>query len=148
MKILLTKPNISTEEINLVTKTIESDWIAQGPMVEKFENIFANYVGSKYAVATNSGTSALHLSIMALNIKKGDKVIIPSFSFIATTNAVEHSGARPVFVDINKETYNIDETKIEKAITLKTKAIMPVDQLGLPYNIDGVNKIAKKHTKK
>ena len=109
---------------------------------------FANYVGSKYSLGLNSGTDALHLALRALNIGRGDEVITTAFTFVATASAIGLAGATPVFVDINKDTFNIDPDKIEAAITPKTKAIIPVHLYGQPADMDKIMAIAKKHNLK
>jgi len=135
-------------EEKLVSGVIRSGWIAQGRMVEDFEKKVARYTGAKYAVATSSGTTALHLALLVSGVGPGDEVIIPSFSFIATANAVVYSGAKPVFIDIDLATYNIDADEIEKFMKRssgKVKAIMPVHQFGLPCDIDSISNIAKRY---
>ena len=109
---------------------------------------FATYVGSKYSLGLNSGTDALHLALRALNIGKGDEVITTAFTFVATASAIGLAGATPVFVDINKDTFNIDADKIEAAITPKTKAIIPVHLYGQPAEMDKIMEIAKRHNLK
>ncbi|MEM3673263.1 MAG: DegT/DnrJ/EryC1/StrS family aminotransferase [Candidatus Bathyarchaeia archaeon] len=142
-------PQIGEEEIEAVTKVLKSGILTHGlgagPMVKKFETEFANFVGAKYAVAFNSGTAALHSALMAAGIGKGDEVILPSFTFVATAEVVALVGAKPVFVDINPETYNISPELIEKAVTKKTKAIIPVDLYGLSANMRPIREIADKH---
>ena len=132
----ISKPYFNKNEEKALSDVIKSGWVMQGPMVSEFEEKFAQYVGTKYAVAVSSGTAALHLSLLALGIGEGDEVIIPSFSFIATANAVAHCGASPVFIDIDQRTYNISPEKIEEYLAgvskkknKKVKAIMPVHQL-------------------
>ena len=119
--------------------------LASGPKVKEFEKRFAKYVGVKYAVATSSGTTALHLALLSLGIGRGDEVIVPSFSFIATANAILFCGAKPVFCDIDPKTYNIDTNKIEKLITKRTKAILPVHLYGQPADFKPIMEIAEKH---
>src|SRR4030066_597011 len=145
IKIPITRPYFGEEEKKLVLQVIDSGWVSQGPMVAEFEKRFAEYVGAKYAVATTSCTTAMHAALSVSGIGSGDEVIVPSLSFIATANAVVHCRATPVFVDIDSETCNMDAAKIEKAITQKTKFIMPVHQMGLPSEIDSIKKIANKH---
>ncbi|MBM4146644.1 MAG: DegT/DnrJ/EryC1/StrS family aminotransferase [Nitrospira sp.] len=147
-KIPITKPFLGEEEKQLVSLVIDSGWVSQGPRVAEFEEAFAAYVGAKYAVATTSCTTALHAALSVSGIGPGDEVILPSLSFIASANSIVHCGATPVFVDINSETCNIDVTRIEPAITEKTKAIMPVHQMGLAADIDAVRIIAEKHSLK
>lgn len=145
MKIPITKPYLGREEEKAVVRVLRSGWLAQGQKVKEFEEAVASYVGAKYAVATTSCTTSLHLALVALGIEKGDEVIVPSYTFIATANAVLYCGARPVFVDVNIETYNLDPTKIEAKITRKTKAIIPVHQVGLPCDMDAILKIAARY---
>ncbi len=149
----ISKPYFNKDEQKILSDVIKSGWVMQGPMVSEFEEKFAQYVGTKYAAAVSSGTAALHLSLLAIGIKAGDEVIIPSFSFIATANAVAHCGASPVFIDIDQRTYNISPEKIEEYLAgvskkknKKVKAIMPVHQLGMPADMDYIIAIAKKHS--
>jgi len=139
---------IDKEDINSVCKAIKSDWITQGPFVEKFEQSLANYSGAKYGVAVSSGTSALHLAYLTIGIKKDDEVIIPANTFVATANMTIACGAKPVFCDIRLDTYNIDESKIEKLITKKTKAIVAVHFAGHPCNMREIWRIARRHNLK
>jgi len=145
MKIPLMRPFIGREEEREVVKVLRSGWVTQGPKVEEFERVVAHYVGAKYAVATSSATTALFLSLYIKGIGSGNEVIVPSFSFIASANVIIHAGAKPVFVDMDPRTYNMDPAKIEGALTKKTKAILAVDQVGLPCDLDLIHKIAKKH---
>ena len=142
-------PKIGKEEIEAVVKVLESGILTHGlgagPMVTQFEKDFAKFVGAKHAIAVNTGTAALHLALSAADIKTGDEVILPSFTFVATAEVVVIAGAKPVFVDIDPETYNISPEKIEKRITEKTKAVMPVDLYGLPANMQPIKEIAEKH---
>ena len=147
-KIPITKPYLGEEEKQLVSQVIDSGWVSQGPKVAEFEEQFASYAGSRYAIATTSCTTALHAALTVSGIGPGDKVIVPSLSFIATANSVVHCGATPVFVDIDPDTCNIDPKKIEEALTQKTKAIMPVHQMGLPADIDAIKNIADTHNLK
>lgn len=148
MNIPITRPFIDEEEIKAVTTVIQSGWVSQGPKVAEFEERFAEYVGARYAIATTSCTTALHSALVVSGIGSGDEVIIPSLSFIATANSVVYTGATPVFVDIDPETCNIDPDKIEGAITEKTKAIMPVHQMGLPIDMDTIKEIVDKYNLK
>ncbi len=141
----ITKPYLGEEEKQVVSQVIESGWVSQGPKVAEFEERFAEYVGARYAVATTSCTTALHAAIAVSGLGPGDEVIVPSLSFIATANSVVYCNAIPVFADIDPETCNIDVEKIEGAITKKTKAIMPVHQMGLPADLDSIQKIADKY---
>jgi len=141
----ITKPDLGEEEKRLVSQVIESGWVSQGPKVAEFEEIFARYVGARYAVATTSCSTALHAALSVSCIGPGDEVIVPSLSFIATANSVLYCGATPVFIDVDQETCNIDVQKIEEAVTGKTKAIMPVHQMGLPVDLDPIKAIAEKN---
>lgn len=143
MNIPITKPYFSKEEEEAVIHAIRSGWVTQGPKVLEFENDFSKYVGSSFAVATTSCTTALFLALKVLGIKAGDEVICPSLSFIATANSIMHLDAIPRFVDIDPKTYNIDPALIKKSITKKTRAIMPVHQGGLACDLDEINKIAR-----
>ena len=138
-------PKIGDEEINEVVDSLKSGWITTGPKVKRFEEEFARYVGAKYAVATFSCTSALHLSVVALGIGKGDEVITTPYTFASTAHVILHTGATPVFVDVNPETFQIDENKIEEKISPRTKAILPVHYGGNPCNIGRILEIAKEH---
>lgn len=141
----IAQPSFGKEEIDAVAKVLESGIVAQGPQVSEFEKKFALYCGAKYAVAVNSGTAALHAALYACGIKEGDEVITTPFTFMATANAILQLGATPVFCDIEPITFNIDPAKLEEKITKKTKAILPVDIFGHPYNAEAINKIAAKH---
>ncbi len=143
--ISLSKQDITEREISAVTDVLRSNALSLGPKLPEFEKKIADFVGAKYAVAVNSGTSALHLCVRALGITDGDEVITTPFSFIASSNCVIFEKAKPVFVDIEPDTLNIDIEQIEKAITPKTKAIIPVHVFGLPANMDAIMKIAEKY---
>lgn len=138
-------PNFGEEEIAEVVDTLRSGWVSTGPKTKKFEGEFAAYVGAKYAVALNSCTAGLHLSLVVSAIGPGDEVILPTMTFGATANVVEHVGARPVFVDIDPVTLCIDPKQIEKAITPKTKAVIPVHYGGMPSAMDEIRAIADAH---
>jgi len=138
------KPKIGYEEIREVMDVIRSGMLAQGKKVEEFENAFAKKMKVPYAIACSSGTAALHMAYLALDIGPGDEVITTPFTFVATINMIKAVGATPVFVDI-KNDFNIDETLIESAITEKTKAIVPVHMFGNPCNMEVIESIAKKH---
>ncbi|WP_414470336.1 DegT/DnrJ/EryC1/StrS family aminotransferase [Methanobacterium sp. ACI-7] len=141
----IAKPFIGDEEIKEVEAVLKSGMIAQGPKVAEFEQKFADYIGTNYAVATSSGTTALHVALLAAGIGKEDEVITTPFSFAATANSILYVNAKPVFVDIDPKTYNIDPKRIEEAITDKTKAIMPVHLYGQPAEMNKINKIAEEH---
>jgi dTDP-4-amino-4,6-dideoxygalactose transaminase len=135
------KPYVGEEEAQAASEAIRSGWLAQGTRVAQFEKAVAEYVGVPEAVATSNGTTALHLALVAIGVGPGDEVICPSFTFIATANAIRHTGAMPIFVDIDPRTYNIDPSLVEAAITPRTKAIMPVDQIGLAADLPAICEI-------
>ncbi|WP_424354151.1 DegT/DnrJ/EryC1/StrS family aminotransferase [Methanobacterium sp. MBAC-LM] len=141
----IAKPFIGDEEIKEVEAVLRSGFIAQGPKVAEFEEKFAEYISTRHAVATSSGTTALHVALLCAGIGKGDEVITTPFSFAATANSVLYAGGKPVFVDIDPKTYNINPEKIEEAITDKTKAILPVHLYGQPADMDQICKIAEDH---
>lgn len=141
----MAKPQIGPDEKQAVMEVLDSGIIAQGPRTKAFEDAFAAMCGTKYAVATSSGTTALHIAMLAHKISEGDEVITSAFTFIASANSVLYVGARPVFVDIDPRTFNLDVTQIEAAITPKTKAILPVHLFGLSCEMDAIEAIAKKH---
>jgi perosamine synthetase len=147
--IQINAPQIGKEEIEAVVRVMKSGGLTHGlgagPMVTEFEKSFAKYVKTKHAVAMNSGTAALHSSLAAAGIGHGDEVILPSFTFVATAEVVAMIGAKPVFVDINPDTYTISPTAVEKAITKKTKAVMPVDLYGLPADMKPIREVTNKH---
>lgn len=145
MQINLSGPDISQAEIDAVLQVMHSTTLSLGPKLGEFESAFAKYTNRKYGVAVNSGTSALHLAMLSLGITAGDEVISTPFSFIATTNCIMMVDAKPVLVDIDPVTYNIDHTQIESKITDKTKCIIPVEVFGNPDGIDKVCDIAKKN---
>jgi perosamine synthetase len=136
VQIPFAKPHFTGREGELVAEVIASGWVSQGPKVRQFEQAFAARVGAAEAVATTSCTTALQLALYVIGVGPGDEVIVPSLSFIATANSVWHCGATPVFVDIDPDTYNLDPDAAEHAITERTKAIMPVHQVGLPADMD------------
>ena len=140
----IARPLIGEEEQALVRATLESGSLAQGPRVRELEERFAAFIGVPHAVATSSGTTALHLALLALDIGPGDEVITTPFTFIASANSILYTGARPVFVDVDEETFNIDPAKIETAITPRTRAIMPVDLYGYPAELDAITEIAQR----
>jgi len=143
--IVFGSPHIGKEEITEMVKTLKSGWIGTGPKVAKFEWQISEYVGAKYGLALNSCTAGLHLSLLVCGIGPGDEVITTPLTFCATVNTIIHCGAKPVFVDVDKKTMNIDAGRIEKAITKRTKAILPVHLAGRPCEMDEIMKIAKKH---
>src|SRR6267378_5944631 len=145
LNIPITKPSLTEEEARAPFESIKSGWVTQGPKVAEFEKAVAAYVGAKQGVATTSCTTGLHLALAAIGIGPGDEVIVPSFTFIASANAILYTGATVVFCEVDPRTYNADPSDIEKRITKRTKAIMPVDQIGLACDIGAINEIAKRH---
>ncbi|MBU0581135.1 MAG: DegT/DnrJ/EryC1/StrS family aminotransferase [Candidatus Margulisbacteria bacterium] len=139
------EPLIEEPEIKEVEASLRSGWIGTGPKVAKFEEMFSNYIGTKYAIALHSCTAGLHLAMLVSGIKPGDEVITTPMTFCATANAIIHAGGKPVFVDIDRNTMNIDPKRIEKAITPRTKAIIPVHLAGRPCEMDPIMAIAQKH---
>lgn len=136
---------IDAGDIKAVVKVLKSDWLTQGPAVREFEKSLAKYCNAKHAVAVSNGTAALHLAYLTAGLGTGDEVITTPNTFVATTNMLLAIGAKPVFCDIRLDNYNLDETKIEKLITSKTKAIVPVHFGGHPCDMDKILNIAKKH---
>ena len=145
MKIPLSGPDITQAEIDAVVAVLRSPNLSLGPKLVEFETAFADYLGRRYAVAVNSGTSALHLCMLALGIGPGDEVITTPFSFVATTNCILMVGAKPVFVDIDPVSYNIDIDRIAEKITSRTKALLPVEVFGNPLGIDRAYDLARRH---
>lgn len=141
----ITRLSVGEEEVAAAAEAIRSGWLSQGKRVQQFEEAVASYVGARHAIATNSCTTALHLSLIAAGVQPGDEVICPSFSFIASANAVLYAGANPVFVDIDPQTYNIDVGHVEASITPRTSAILPVSQIGLAADIPALLDIGRQH---
>lgn len=141
----ITRPSLTREEADAAAEAILSGWLSQGPRVQEFETAVAGYTGAAHAIATSNCTTALHLALIAAGVGPGDEVICPSFSFVATANAIVHAGGTPVFVDIDPRTYNIDPALIGPAISQRTRAIVPVDQIGLAADIPAVMRIAREH---
>jgi perosamine synthetase len=139
------RPYLGEEEAAAAREAILSGWVTQGPHVAAFEEEFAAYVGAPYACAVSSCTAALHLALLAAGVRPGDEVITVSHSFIATANAIRYCGANPVFVDIDPRTYNMSPSLLEAAITPRTRAIMPVHQMGMPCELPNVLAIARRH---
>ena len=137
------RPYITEDEINEVVDSIQSGWLTMGPKTIRFEEEFRRYIGSANAVSLNSCTAALHLSLKAVGVKEGDEVIVPTMTFTATAEVVTYFKARPIIVDIDKDTHNISLSSMEKAITKKTKAVIPVHFGGQPSDMDGIMEIAK-----
>ena len=136
---------INDDDVKAVNEVMCSDWLTTGPKVTEFEEEFASFVGTKHAVAVNSGTAALHAAYASLGIGPGDEVIVPAMTFAATANAAVFCGAAPVIVDVEPDTLLIDVSKVESAITNKTKVIAAVDYAGQPCNYDALQEIADKH---
>lgn len=139
------KPSISEEAIAEVVATLRSGWITTGPRVQKFEEMLAEYHGGRRALCVSSATAGLHIALLALGLQEGDEVITTPLTFVATLNTIEMSGARPVLVDIDLKTLNINADAIEAAITPKTKVIMPVHYAGLPCDMEKIYELAKKY---
>lgn len=148
-QIPLMKPFINSEEVaNEIKEILDSGWISQGPKVQEFESLFAEFVGARYAVATNSCTSAIHLALICSDVICGDEVILADHTCMADANAVIMSGATPVFADVDPKTFNITPETVEKKITDRTKAILLIDQIGLPCDIDAFKELAAKYNLK
>lgn len=138
-------PLIDDREIEEIIDSLKSGWITTGPKVKRFEEKFSEFLGCKNNIAVNSCTSAIHLSLAVNDFKNGDEVITTPFTFVSTVNMIEHQNLKPVLVDIDKDTYNLDPSKIEENITKNTKAIIPVDYAGQPCDIDEIKKIAEEY---
>ncbi len=151
MKIPITKPYIGEEEKKAACDVLESGWLVNGPKVAEFEKMVCQYSGAKFAKATTSCTTALHLALVALGVGIGDEVLVPSFTYVASANAIEYTGAKPVFVDIDLETFNIASQKIEEKLERakrqgsSVKAVMPVHLFGLVADMDAIMKIAEQY---
>lgn len=137
-KIKLSEPSITQESISDVVAVLESGWLTQGSKVAEFEDDFKKYMGTSHALAVNSATSGLHLALMSLGIGLGDEVIVPSFTWVATANAVELCGAKPIFVDIDLETLNINSERVLEKISAQTKAIIVVHLFGKPFDVENL----------
>lgn len=144
-KIPLLRPFFDSEELKEIQKVLESGWVSQGPKVKEFEKKVADYLGVKYAIAVANCTSALHLSSLSLGIKQGDEVLVADYTFPATGHSVLYCGAKPVFVDVDLRTYNINPERIEGKITERTKAIIPVHTFGQPAEMDRIKEISEKY---
>lgn len=136
---------ISKADIKGVLNVLKSDWLTQGPSIDNFEKALAKYCGVKYAIVCSNGTTGLHMAYLAAGLKAGDEAILTPNTFVATANMLLSCGVKPVFVDIRLDSYNLDESKIEAAITKKTKAIIPVHFAGQPCEMDSLRKIARKN---
>ncbi len=142
-------PKIGEEEVQAVVKVLRSGMLTSGlgagPMVTEFERNYAKFASVKHAIAMNTGTAALHSAVAAMGVKQGDEVVLPSFTFVATAEAVILAGGKPVFTDIDSETFNLSPEAVEKALTKKTKAILPVDLYGYSADMKPLREIASKH---
>src|SRR3954466_5057640 len=141
----IAKPTIGEAELEAVRRPLGSGWVTQGPEVAAFEAEFAAFVGAPHACAVSNCTTALHLALLVAGVGAGDEVIAPSHSFIATANAIRYCGARPVFVDIDPATFNMDPALLEAAITPRTRAIMPVHQMVMPCDLSAILNVANRH---
>ncbi|OGY21972.1 MAG: UDP-4-amino-4,6-dideoxy-N-acetyl-beta-L-altrosamine transaminase [Candidatus Chisholmbacteria bacterium RIFCSPLOWO2_01_FULL_49_14] len=141
----LSVPTIGKEEISEVVKTLHSGWLTTGPKTQRFERLFARYIGVKHAVALNSCSAGLHLALLAHRIGPGDEVVLPSFTFASTANMVVNVGAIPVFADITKDTFTIDPVDVEEKLTRKTRAVLVVHYGGHPADLNKIQRIARKH---
>ncbi len=144
----MAKPELDQSDINEVLEVLSSGRLALGPKAQEFEERMAEYIGVKYAVAVSSGTSALHILIRALGVGPEDEVLVPSFTFASTVNVALYEKARPVFVDIEPETYNLDPNDLQKKITKKTKAVLGVDVFGHPAEWDEILKVSERYNLK
>ena len=145
-KIPLARPDLSGHEEDYLVEAVRSTWISStGPFVQRFEETFAKLCGTRTTIAVCNGTAALHLALLALDVRPGEEVLVPSLTYIATANAVRYVGAEPVFVDVDPATWCIDPTKLEAAITPRTKGIIPVHLYGHPADMDAINHIAAVH---
>jgi dTDP-4-amino-4,6-dideoxygalactose transaminase len=138
-------PDLDHEEFKEIEETLKSGWVTTGPKTKKFEAEFGAVVGAKHAIAVNSCTAAMHLALEAIGLKRGDEVITTPYTFAATSEVIRYFDAKPVFIDVDRETCNMNPALIEKAVTAKTKAIMPVHIAGLPVDLDGVHAAAARH---
>jgi len=146
IRIPVAEPEFGETELRYVTDCVTSGWISSlGPYVNRFETLLAHFCGVKHAIAVANGTVALHLGLVAARIGKGDEVIVPDMTFVATGNVVHHAGATPVLVDVDAATWNISPRAIEAAITRRTKAIIPVHLYGYPCDMEAIGAIAKRH---
>ncbi len=139
------RPSVGAAEIEAVSEVLRSGWLTTGPRVKQFEEQFAEYVGARHAIALNSGTAALHLSLAAIGLSEGDEVIVPSNTFTASAEVVTYFGARPVLVDVDRETLNLDVAAMEAAITAATRAVIAVHFGGQPCEMDALLPVARSH---
>ena len=137
-------PDTDQAEVKAIADAVRSGWITTGPRAKQFESKFAACVGAKYAVAVNSGTAAMHLALEAVGVKRGDEVITSVYTFAATAEVIRYFDAKPVLVDIDPETFNINSDLVSAAVTKRTKAILPVHIAGLPADMDGISSVARR----
>ena len=145
MNVPIARTSLTEAEIQSVLGPFRSGWLVQGPMVREFEEKWSSFTGAKHSIAVTSCTTALHLSLAALGIQPGDEVIVPAFTWVATANVVEHLGAQVVFCDIDLNTFNLDVAQLEKKISPKTRAVIPVHLFGLSADMNAINQLAKQH---
>jgi dTDP-4-amino-4,6-dideoxygalactose transaminase len=145
VSIPITKPDVGDAELERLAAVVRSGWLTQGAETFEFERVVAERTGARHGVATTSATTALHIAFVLLGVGPGDEVLLPSYTHIATANAVRYTGATPRFVDIRPDTYNIDERLLEQAVTANTRAILAVDQVGLPAELEAICGIASRH---
>jgi perosamine synthetase len=146
MKIPVSEPSIGEEELKNIIDCVKSSWISsKGKYIEEFEDGFSKFCGAKFGVSTSNGTAALHLALVALGVGPGDEVIVPTLTFVSTASIVTYCGAKPVFIDSEPSTWNIDSEKIKEKITDKTKALIPVHLYGYPADMDPILEIARDH---
>ncbi|HEY3113544.1 MAG TPA: DegT/DnrJ/EryC1/StrS family aminotransferase [Gemmatimonadaceae bacterium] len=145
MRIPITKAIFDETDLSLIQEPLRSGWVVQGKFVKQFEDLFSGMVSARHSIATSSCTTALHIAVAALGLKPDDEVLVPAFTWIATPNCVEYMGARPVFVDVDLHTFNIDVNQIERHITPRTKGIIPVHLFGLSADMTPIMEIAARH---
>ena len=145
MNVPIARASLTEAEIQSVLGPLRSGWLVQGPMVREFEEKWSSFTGAKHSIAVTSCTTALHLSLTALGLQPGDEVIVPAFTWVASANVVEHLGARVVFCDIDLNTFNLDVLQLQRKITPKTKAVLPVHLFGLSADMKAINQLAKQH---
>lgn len=141
----ITKAIFDEEDLKIIQEPLKSGWVVQGKYVKEFEDLFCGFTGAPHSAAASSCTTALHLIMAALDVKPGDEVIVPAFTWVATANCIEYMGAKPVFTDVSLETFNIDPSSIEEKINKNTKGIIPVHLFGLLADMDPIMKIAREH---
>ena len=145
-RIPITKPLFGAEELEAIQRPLETGWVVQGPFVQEFEEKFCTFTGAGHAVATSSCTTALHIAVAALGLKPGDEVVVPAFTWVSTANVVEYMGAKPVFCDIDLQTFNIDPAALEAAVTSRTVGVLPVHLFGLCAEMDSVLDVAERRS--